>query len=257
MPNENTPYTIRFDDKHYAPAIRVRRDGDPQRIIQSFALRVPRPAIFISGGASNMNPESIQLTREIIRDGIAKFAAEHGITIISGGTEAGVMEMIGDARTEKGYKFPLIGVTPLERVSYPGWQGRKTEAELDPGHSHFVLVESDQWGDESQMIVNLTRAISNRARPMLGVLINGGKIAEKDVFLATATGANRIPILIVDGSGRTANKISDAFKTQRTDNFVIQMIIKGGDIRLSPLAEGVPTMTEHLEKHFLRGDPSS
>lgn len=251
MHSQNTTFTIRFDEKQYSPGLRIKPDGDPQKVIDSFGLLTPRPTIFISGGASNMRPEDIERTREIIDQGIAAFAAAHNITVIDGGTEAGVMQMIGQARAQQGYKFPLIGVAPVERVAYPGWQGRKAEAALQAGHSHFVLIESDEWGDESQMIVNLTRAIANRDRPMLGILINGGKIAEKDVFLATATGANRIPILIVDGSGRTANKISTAYKTQRTDNFIIQMIIKGGDIRLSALTDGVPAIRQHLQKHFL------
>lgn len=250
MQSHTTTFTIRFDDDQFAPAMRIKPNGDPQKIIESFGLLIPRPTIFISGGASNMSPEEIKRTKEIINLGIAKFAADRNITVIDGGTEAGVMEMIGDARASNNYKFPLVGIAPLQRVAYPGWKGRKSEAELEPGHSHFVLVEGDEWGDESQMIVNLTRAVAKRERPMLGILINGGKIAEKDVFLATATGANRIPILVVDGSGRTANKISDAYKTKRTDNLIIQMIIKGGDIRLSPLRAGVPKMIDHLEKHF-------
>jgi hypothetical protein len=31
---------------------------------------------------------------------------------------------------------------------------------------------------------------------------------------------------------------------------MIRAIIKGGDIRLTPLAEGVPTLMRHLTKHF-------
>jgi hypothetical protein len=125
-----------------------------------------------------------------------------------------------------------------------------TEATLEDGHSHFVLVNAEDWGGESEMIVKLTRAIAARAYPTIGVLINGGSIAERDVYYATAIGDDRIPILVLEGSGRTADNISNAFKTQRTDSKMIKAIIQGGDIRPTHIDEGVPAMLKHLRRHF-------
>jgi hypothetical protein len=252
MPKEKTIFTIRFSENQYSPALRVNPEDDARKIIETFALITPRPALFITGGASNMTDEDIQRTREIMNNGIAKFAEEHNITVIDGGTEAGVMQMIGEARKKHGYKFPLIGVAPYYKVSYPGAEPLPgADASLEDGHSHFVLVNTPEWGGESETIVRLTRAIADRQRPMIGVLINGGAIAERDVYYATAIGDNRIPILVLDGSGRTADTISQAYKTQRTDNKLIKAIIQGGDIILTPLSEGVPALLKHLHKHFL------
>jgi hypothetical protein len=251
VPKDKGAFTIRFSDKQYSPAIRVDPDDDVQTVIDSFGLMTPRPTLFITGGASKMTEDDIERTREIINEGIAKFAEKHNLTIIDGGTEAGVMQMIGEARKKNGYKFPLIGCSPYYKVTFPGAEiTEEAEASLEDGHSHFVLVNTPEWGGESQTIVNLTRAIAARQRPMIGVLINGGSIAERDVYYATAIGDDRIPILVLDGSGRTADNISNAYKTQTTDNYMIRAIIKGGDIRLTPLAEGVPTLMRHLTKHF-------
>jgi hypothetical protein len=251
VPKAKGAFTIRFSDKQYSPAIRVDADDDVQTVIDSFGLMTPRPTLFITGGASKMTEDDIERTREIINEGIAKFAEKHNLTIIDGGTEAGVMQMIGEARKRNGYKFPLIGCSPYYKVKFPGAEiTEEAEATLEDGHSHFVLVNTPEWGGESQTIVNLTRAIAARQRPMIGVLINGGEIAERDVYYATAIGDDRIPILVLDGSGRTADNISNAYKTQTTDNYMIRAIIKGGDIRLTPLAEGVPTLMRHLTKHF-------
>jgi hypothetical protein len=253
VPDKKTSFTVRFSEDKYSPALRIPPDGDPQHIIDTFGLSTPRPVIFITGGASKMSDEDIQRTRDLVENGIARFAQEHRITVVDGGTEAGVMEMIGDARQKNDFNFPLVGVSPEGLVEYPGRPAtHKDAAMLDAGHSHFVLVESDEWGGESEMIVNLTRAIADRQQPMMGILINGGRIAEHDVYLATAKGDNRIPMLIVDGSGRTADTVASAFKTRRTDSAIIKAIIRGGDIRLAALSEGVPALRKQLRQHFER-----
>lgn len=250
MIQSSDSFLISFSSQQYAPALRVQPTQDPQEVIDVFGLRHPRPTIFITGGAGGMSDEDIARTRRVMEEGIAHFAHQHSITVIDGGTESGVMQMIGEARQKHHYKFPLIGIAPLDKVSYPGWQGRASEAELQKGHTHFVLVNSDEWGGESQMIINLTRAISGNERPCLGILINGGKIAEHDIYLATTQGRNSIPILVLDGSGRTADRVSTALKTKAAENAIIRAIVQGGDIRLAPLSEGVPGVLKQLERAF-------
>jgi hypothetical protein len=242
------PFSIPFGDVQ-RPALVIPPLDDPQMIIDAFSLGHPRPTIFITGGASQMTDEDMRLTRQVVEEGIAAFAQRYHITVIDGGTDAGVMQMIGESRLRNNYDFPLIGVAPLGRVAYPGYDNPASEAILQEGHSHFVLVDADVWGDESQMIVNMTRKISS-GMPMIGILINGGKIAEKDVYLATAQGNERIPILVLDGSGRTATNIAQAFKTGTSTSNIIKAIIAGGDIRLTPLDEGKAAMLRRLHEHF-------
>ena len=153
-------FIINFKDNKFAPAIRVQLDSNPQRIIDVFNLISPRPTIFITGGASAMSDDDIARTRILIEECIAAFAQEKKITVVDGGTEAGVMDMIGDARRRHNYNFPLIGVSPLQKVEYPGFKGADPEAELQDGHSHFVLVESSEWGGETNTIIALTKAIA-------------------------------------------------------------------------------------------------
>lgn len=244
-------FTIKFAEGQFAPALRVPKTGDPKRVIDVFNLITPRPAIFISGGASAMSDADIAQTRVLIEQCIAVFAQEHRITVVDGGTEAGVMEMIGAARRKNNYNFPLLGVAPLQKVSWPQHKNDDAEAELQSGHSHFVLVEGDEWGDESNLIVNLTKAITHNGEvPMVGILINGGKIAEREVYLAGATGENRMPLIIIDGSGRTADNISTAYKTQRTDSALIKAIIQGADVRLTALHAGIDALQAELDKVF-------
>jgi hypothetical protein len=250
MPNHKT-FEINFKEGRTSTAILIESDHSVDEIISAFGLKTPSPCLFISGGAGNMSEEDIAKTREIMDKGVAKFASQHGITIVDGGTESGVMQMIGEARRNHGYSFPLIGVAPLGKVQYPGRRNLKSEAELDSNHSHFVLVNSDEWGGESQAIVDLTRGIcGNKKEQALGILINGGKIAQQDIYLATATGNQKIPILVLEGSGRFAEELATAFRTGHANQQILKAIIAGGDIKLLATGEGVETMWEKLETHF-------
>lgn len=252
MPNHKT-FEINFEEGHTSTAIQVDADYPIDEIISALGLKSPSPCLFISGGAGGMSDEDIAKTRKIMDDGVAKFASEHGITVIDGGTESGVMQMIGEARRNHGYSFPLIGVAPSGRIKYPGMNNPDSEAELDSNHSHFVLVNSDKWGGESQTIIELTRRICGKNKQhALGILINGGKIAQQDIYLATATGDQKIPILVLEGSGRFAEELATAFRTGHANQQILKAIIAGGDIKLLATGEGVETMWEKLESHFMQ-----
>jgi hypothetical protein len=153
-------------------------------------------------------------------------------------------------RQKRRYRFPLIGVAPRLKIEYPGFANPAAEAQLHQGHSHFVLVESDSWGKESRTIVDLTRAISQRQQPMLGILINGGKIAEHDIYLATSVGEDSVPVLVLDGSGRKADEVSTAVKTGKTSSKIIRAIVKGGRIDLVNIHGGADAMLDKLNRHF-------
>lgn len=250
-------FEVTFTDGHRAQAMRVMPDADPHNIVEQLGLQSPNATLFVSGGAGLMSEEDVQRTTDIITEGVVEFAERYQVTVVDGGTESGVMKMIGDARHSRGYTFPLVGVAPHGLVSYQGFDNPNEQAMLEDGHSHFVLVDGDEWGDESQMIVDLTRAIAKTA-PKLGMLINGGKIAEHDVYLATAKADahERIPMLILEGSGRAADNISSAFRTGETQSAIIRAIVTGGDIRLVSIHEGAQAIFKQLEQHLVQATSS-
>lgn len=244
-------FEIHFEEGRTSTGIRVDQNTPADEILNALNVDVPAPCIFISGGAGGMSAEDIEKTRQIMDEGVAKFASEHGITVIDGGTESGVMQMIGEARRSHHYSFPLIGVAPYGKIQYPGHINPDNEAELDGNHSHFVLVNSDEWGGESQTIVDLTRGVcGGKKQHALGILINGGKIAQQDIYLATAKGDHKIPILVLEGSGRFAEELATAFRTGHANQQLLKAIIQGGDIKLLATGEGVETMVEKLDAHF-------
>lgn len=249
LPMHDKIFNITFDNGQHAKAIRVRQDANPEHIRKALGFTESKACIFISGGAGLMSDEDKKLVQDIM-DTVAKFAQEHKAVIIDGGTESGVMQMIGDSRQRGKHTFPLIGVTPLNKISYPGYKNPNEEAFLEDSHSHFVLVDGENWGDESNLIVRLTHEMGHHDKlPAIGILINGGQIAMHEVYLASTTDM-KMPMIILEGSGRAADEISTAFRTGKTQRNILRAILNGGEIELVAVNEGAEAVQEKLEEHF-------
>ncbi|MDZ4669794.1 MAG: hypothetical protein SH821_02890 [Phototrophicales bacterium] len=254
LPNLNTLFTIRFPNGNTAKAIRAKPNEHSSFLLRTLGFTPPQPILFVSGGASGMSDYDKAQT-ELMMEAVLLFAQQNSITIIDGGTESGIMKMCGDIRIRHGYTFPLLGVTPRGLVSYPDHPNPNSQAELEDGHTHFVLIEGDQWGEESETIINLTMTMSGAGtmarKPAVGILINGGKIAMQEIYLATTRDKHKLPIIVLDGSGRAADEVSTAFRTGRTTQTVLRAILRGGDIQLVGTNEGADSIRQKLSIKFL------
>lgn len=251
LPEHNKIFTVRFANEQTAQAVRVSPEANPADILRLLGFTEPNPVLFISGGASKMSDEDKQRTHEMIAS-VCQFADENDILVLDGGTESGIMKMLGDTRHASGYGFPLVGVSPLGRVSYPGYDNPRQQATLEDNHSHFVLVDGPEWGDESEMIVKLAYAASGKTKPAVGILINGGKIAMQEVYLATTIRKDGMAIIVLEGSGRAADEISTAFRTGKSSQRILKAILSGGDIQLVGTIEGPEAIQGKLASKFLQ-----
>lgn len=252
-------FTITFPAGNEARTVRVPAHADAAEVAAMLGIKTPQSTLFISGGAGNMDATAIAKTQDLIENGIARFAAEHNVVVIDGGTDVGTMQMVGQARRKWRGKFTLIGCAPEGTVMYPGFEqyglamqtaDGHSRTLLEPNHSHFVLVDAPYWGAESDLIVGLTRAISGGVRPNYGVLINGGSVAKYDVYIASARGEAPIPVLVVRGSGRSADEILRASTTGHFDSAMIREIVRGGRLEAVDLAGGARTIYKHLHRLY-------
>lgn len=254
LPNLNTLFTIQFPNGNTAKAIRSKPNEHAAFLLRTLGFKPPQPILFISGGASGMSDYDKKQT-ELMMEAVALFAEKNHITLIDGGTESGIMKMCGDIRIRHKYTFPLLGVTPRGLVSYPDHPNPQAQAELEDGHTHFVLIEGDEWGAESEMIINLTMTMSGLGttgrKTAMGILINGGKIAMQEIYLATTHNQHKLPIIVLDGSGRAADEVSTAFRTGRTTQTILRAILRGGDIQLVGTNEGAEIIRQKLSQKFL------
>jgi hypothetical protein len=79
-------------------------------------------------------------------------------------------------------------------------------ARLEPNHSYFVLVESNEWGGETGKMLELARAFN---APTVAILVNGGTIAADEALQSVRNGW---PLLVIEGSGRFADELSAAIR---------------------------------------------
>ncbi len=195
----NAAREIVFANGNRALVINARAEANASEILRTLGLKQPRAVLLIFGGADELD-ESVQRNlAQLFRDAIAPAARETGALIIDGGTESGVMTMIGQACGPGANQ--LLGVSPAKRVTLPASPSPERAA-LEPHHTHFVLVDSDEWGGETAMIFELAKA--TRA-PVAAVLANGGRITLNEALL---TARNRWPLFVLEGSGRLADELA-------------------------------------------------
>ncbi len=215
-------------------------------------LHIPpfHSVIMLVGGAESMQNMIHHKLAQLFNHGIALLAATRNTLIIDGGTQAGVMELIGIAIKAQNHKSPILGVSPAGLVSYPGQLkgvGYEERGPLDPNHSHFVLVETDTWGGETAVMYELAQLFS-QGRPSVAIVVNGGVIAVQEMLYNVR---QKRPILVLQGSGRIADDIAQLWQEKPstiTDSDLAE-IIQHGNIHLFPVtgtAEALIQLTEHL-----------
>ncbi len=213
------------------------------------ALDIQRPdaLIVISGGASNLEARLMEPLARLFRDGIALAALHMRAMIIDGGTHSGVMEMMGQGVAEQGGQATLLGVAPAGRITYPGdpeHERADKATQLDSHHSHFVLVQSDKWGGETETMFSLAQELA-QDRAVMTILVNGGLIARDEVLQTVNHGW---PLLVIEGSGRLADQIAGLCHGQHSDDTDEKMreILATGDISFFPLTGSPEALQQQI-----------
>jgi len=242
---------ICFPNGNCAQAVFLPVGANPVDLLSILNIPSPNAVIMIAGGASLMDEQLYPNLRSQFTDGIAHLAAALDALIIDGGTQAGVMEMMGTGVAEQQHRVTLLGVSPAGCVTYPGKPSApvsEDNAPLDPNHSHFVLVETDTWGGETETMYELAQVFSQNS-PSVAILVNGGSIAKKEVLYNVR---QRRPIIVIEGSGRTADDIARLWREQMPSIPDAQLaeIMQQGNIHLFPLT-GTATELVQLAQGLL------
>ena len=244
---------IHFPNGNYAQAV-IAPDGTPAADLLP-ALDIPQPnaLIMIAGGAGLMDKQSNAELEPLFTGGVVQVAVALNALIIDGGTQAGVMEIIGLAVSGQHRRPQLLGVSPHGNVTYPGKSNETStgdSAPLDPNHSHFVLVETNEWGGETATMYALAAVLSENC-PSLAILVNGGSIARNEVVNNVR---QHRPIIVIEGSGRLADEIAGLWQAKPVANSIsdaeLAEIIRDGNIHLFPITGSAPELAQ-LVRHLL------
>ena len=236
-----------FANGNQAIAIRTSTEIDPALITQALELPVSSKVLLLIGGAGLMSEELVNRLSSIFAV-VGETLVQEQAIVIDGGTQAGVMAMMGEALAKAGRTVPYIGVLPAHAEVEPG--GPRAEDLLEPHHSHFVLIENDEWGSEIKTMSNLATYLSARAS-LLVLLANGGEVALQDVEWSIQQGCE---IVILVGSGRLADEIAEAVRQpERRKRDRIAAVAREGCLTLFDLSAS-PAELVKLLKLRLRGE---
>jgi hypothetical protein len=241
---------IHFPNGNQAQAIISPAGTSPADLLRALSIRQPNAVILIAGGASKIEEQVSSNLSRLCTYGIAQAASSLKTLIIDGGTQAGVMEIMGQAIAQQRQRSTLLGIAPAGRALYPGRPAHtpsKDDAPLDPNHPYFILVESDEWGGETETMYELAKALSANC-PSVAVLINGGSITKTEMVHSVR---QKRPIIVIEGSGRLADEIARLWKEKPSaiPDPQLAEITGQGNIHVFPLtgsAIGLLQLTRRL-----------
>ncbi|HXU20632.1 MAG TPA: hypothetical protein VN788_08630, partial [Verrucomicrobiae bacterium] len=239
---------VRFPNGNEAKLVRAKPDDIIDDLFGVIGISKQRSLILLLGGADRLDDALLPKLRQVFNRGIARAALRIGALIIDGGTDAGVMALMGRAIADNGRQTPLLGVAPAAKVTYPGGPADADSggsAPLNPNHSQFVLTPGSEWGDETDTLFRLARNLAG-TNPVLAILVNGGDTAQAEVLRCVRL---KWPVLVVQGSGRLADTIAGLIASPgtRADDADLDEIRCDGRIRVVRLDDDLSLIERVIE----------
>lgn len=196
---------ITFSNGHRSRLVTPAGGATPAAVAAVLGIEYPRKVILLFGGAARLADSDFGRLRPLFEDALVQAAQRVDAMVMDGGTDSGVMRLMGEARTAAGAGFPLLGVAPIGTVAIPGREPPVAGSpELEPNHTHFALVPGAEWGDELGWVDALAAELSAGERSV-AVLVNGGDLARQDIERSLAAGR---PAVVIAGTGRLADELA-------------------------------------------------
>src|SRR2546428_1090092 len=115
--------TITFENGNRAVAITAAHDASAQAILDVLEIVSPRAVILLFGGAAGLDDSRKAHLATLFTDGVTPVATELGALIIDGGTQSGVMAIMGEAVARSPGTCQLLGIAPKGKIMHPELAG--------------------------------------------------------------------------------------------------------------------------------------
>jgi SLOG in TRPM, prokaryote len=138
--------------------------------LDAIGLRRGHPVLVLVGGAGGISEDDLLLTDTVLRAVMLPVLEKRTAVVVDGGTDSGVMRVVGRARADTYANFPLVGVAAEGTVIAPDQLEHPPSgaAKLEPYHTHVILVPGTSWGDESPWLAHVADAIADALDAALG-----------------------------------------------------------------------------------------
>jgi hypothetical protein len=208
-------HTIVFRGGGSALAVVAPTDVSGADAVAALQLEPPRALITLVGSTNKLKPSVATVLRSSIGEGLARVAADERLTVVTGGTDAGIFAIFGRALAGQA-TAPCVGVAPAGAVTWPGRNERELDlplgrrvVQLEPHHTHFLLVEGAEWGTETEALIALAATLAAEC-PSVAILAGGGEGARQEVLEQIRGGRG---VLVLSGTGLFADELTDAMTT--------------------------------------------
>ena len=243
MKEAEKPFEVSFSNGLSSYAIRVHRSAELPVALRELGLDHSRPILVVVGGAGEVSDADMARLRPLFVEVLAPLVEALDAIVVDGGTDAGVMRLMGRAHAETRAAFPLIGVVATGTVTLPGAPPpRPDAAPLETNHTHFVLVPGSEWGDDSPWLPRVASVLA-KGVPSVTVVVNGGEHTWTDVSQSIKAGR---PVIAVGGSGRAADGLAGALRGEAVDGRAKELAASGL-VRAADMTAGSDALAGMIE----------
>jgi SLOG in TRPM, prokaryote len=239
---------IAFPGGRSALVVRVPESVSGDDAAAALGLQPPRALVVLNGGTDELSPGLTATLGRTLADGLARVVSEEGLTVLTGGTDAGIFALFGKALADR-RTAPCIGVAPANAVTWPGRDDaeagpapRNDLIPLEPHHSHFLLVESAQWGAETNALIGLSETLGAE-RPSIAILAGGGEGAKREVLEQIRRGRR---VLALAGTGRFADELARAESSGITTDAETSEVAASGSVTVLGAAQPPASLAERV-----------
>ena len=236
------------------PMIVRQGNSDIASVRDALGITTPAPVILVCGGADTLDPAIAPKLTQLIGRGLLRAGRAAGAVIIDGGTDAGVMALIGRTAGTTSEPIILIGVAPealIQRPDISDVEASGGRVALAPNHTHFVLTHGEKWGDETPVMFDLVQAIAGKL-PITVVMIGGGPATLSEILHAVR---RYWRVLIIAGSRGAADELLAQWTTKiaKDDDPLIAEILADGDLHAFPINNPPEALVRRISRE-LGGD---
>ena len=228
-------------------SVEASEDDDPAGLVAALGLtHGARPVILVCGGAT-LGPEEEQRCREVLGPAVRDAAFATAAVVVDGGTDAGVMRVVGQARAAGPSAIQaLVGVAPRSKVTLPG-ENRGGVA-VEPHHTQAVLTPGAEFGAERETLFDITAALAG-SHNIAVVLAGGGPEARNEALEAVGRGW---PLLVLARTGGTADAVAGHSERPSADAEIKTLAEYD---RSTVVGDDKPGLAAHLTWTLLRDRP--
>jgi hypothetical protein len=217
--------------------VRAGPDTDLPRALRAMGLTTGVPIIVAVGAGSR--PAQLGRLGPLLEKVVVAVAESVEATVVDEGDEGGLGAALGQVRLRKKAGFPLLGVA----------SDAAEPADLDPAHTHFVLVPADHGQGIARWIAAVATAAAGGNRSL--VLATAGGEAAWDSLDAHVR-AGRL-VMGVARTGGAADQLAAAAAGRPADSRAHALAASGQIFAVDP-SRGAAHVADTLRNALSRPD---